>query len=316
MNLKTPVFRVVLTDQVFPDVRLEREMVAAAGGELVVAHDRDEAVELIKDADAVLNTYMPIGADLVRELRQAKIIARYGIGVDNIDVAAARAAGIAVTNVPDYCIEEVATHTIALVLTLLRRIPRSDAIARSGGWGVGDLGQLRRVSALTIGLLGSGRIGDRVAGLMEHLGATVIVHDPYLRSVPAGRRLVSRDELFSTANVVSVHCPLTDETRGAVNDDALARMAAGSYVVNTSRGPVVDFAAVARALRSGHLAGAALDVLDHEPPDLRVVRPVPNLVLSPHSAFLSVEALRESQFKATTQVLKALRGDQLDYPVG
>src|SRR5688572_9836769 len=127
-------FRVVITDQVFPDVDIERQLIEAAGGELVVARDRDDALRLVEDADALLTTYMPIDADLMKKMRRVKIIARYGIGVDNIDVAAARSAGIAVTNVPDYCVVEVATHTVALMLALVRKIPQSNEIVRSGGW--------------------------------------------------------------------------------------------------------------------------------------------------------------------------------------
>jgi len=309
-------FRVVITDQVFPDVDIERQLIEAAGGELVVARDRDDALRLVEDADALLTTYMPIDADVMKKMRRVKIIARYGIGVDNIDVAAARSAGIAVTNVPDYCVEEVATHTVALMLALVRKIPQSNEIVRSGGWGVRQLGELQRFSKLTVGVIGFGRIAQRVAVAVEALGARMLIHDPYLSSAPGGRPLVSLQELFQGSNIVTVHCPLTPETRGLVNENVLRLMPPASYLVNTSRGPIVDTSAVTSALARGHLAGAALDVLEQEPPDLAALVGVPNLVLTPHSAFLSTDSVRESQRKATTQVLKALQGQPLDYSVG
>lgn len=309
-----PKFRVVITDQVFPDVDTEREMFEAAGGELVVASDRAAALELIKDADAILNTYLPLDAAAIATIGKASIIARYGIGVDNLDLAAARDAGIAVTNVPDYCLEEVASHTVALMLMLVRHIPQGMAAVAAGGWGVGALGEVHRLSALTVGLLGYGRIGRRVATAVTALGGRVIVHDPYLTQIDNGR-LVGESELFATANVLSVHCPLTPQTRGIVNHRRLATMPPASYLVNTSRGPVVVFADVVAALRDGTLAGAAVDVLDPEPPGPALLADVPNLVVTPHAAFLSAEAIRESQRKAAAQVLHRLRGEPLDYEV-
>lgn len=305
----------IVSDQVFPDVEIERELIEQAGGELVVARDRQDALVLMRDADAVLNTYMPVDAATIATMSRAKIIARYGIGTDNVDIDAARQAGITVTNVPDYCVQEVATHAVALLLALIRKVPQADAHVRSGGWGVKALGELHRLSTLTVGLLGCGRIGLRVADAVESLGATVIVHDPYVSDLPGARHLVNAEELFATADVLSVHCPLTSSTRGMVNSDSIGSMRAGSYLVNTSRGPVVVLADVLAALRTGQLAGAALDVFDPEPPDAASLVGVPNLVCTPHMAFLSAEALRESQRKAVTQVLRALCGDPVDYEV-
>lgn len=305
----------IVSDQVFPDVEIERELIEQAGGELVVARDRDDALVLMRDADAVLNTYMPVDAATIATMSRAKIIARYGIGTDNVDIDAARQAGITVTNVPDYCVQEVATHTVALLLALIRRVPQADAIVRSGGWGVVAIGELHRLSTLTIGLLGCGRIGLRVAQAVDALGATVIAADPYVQDLPGAHRLVSAEELFATADVLSVHCPLTPQTAGMVNADSIGSMRAGSYLVNTSRGPVVVLADVLAALATGHLAGAALDVFDREPPDAANLAGIPNLICTPHMAFLSAEAMRESQRKAATQVLRALRGEAVDYEV-
>ncbi|GAA3763993.1 C-terminal binding protein [Salinactinospora qingdaonensis] len=309
-------FRVVVTDQVFPDVDTERELLAQAGGELVVAHgDRDEVLATAREADGLLNTFFGLDAADIESLTKCKVIARYGIGVDNIDLDAARAAGIQVSNVPDYCVEEVATHTVAMALALLRRVPEGDALVRAGGWGVRSLGEIRRVSNTTVGFLGYGRIARQVATTLRGLGADVVVHDPYLAPDQSSERIVDLDTLLAEADLVCVHCPLTPQTRGLIDARALARMRRGSYLVNTSRGPIVVLDDLTAALREGHLAGAALDVFETEPPPTERLIDVPNLLMTPHSAFFSREAIRESQRKAATQVIKALRGEELDYRV-
>lgn len=310
-------FRVVVTDQVFPDVDIERELLGAAGGVLEVAQgDRQEVLAAARDADALLNTFFPMDASSIGGLTRCKIVARYGVGVDNVDVEAARRAGVAVTNVPDYCAEEVATHTIGMLLAFVRRIPLGDATVRAGGWGVAKLGEIHRFSALTVGLLGYGRIARQVGQVAQSLGADVAVHDPYVDAVKAGQRRVGLEELLRSSDAVCVHCPLTPETRGLINSRTLGLMKSGAVLVNTSRGPVVVLDDLLAALRAGTLAGAALDVFESEPPTVEHLEGVPNLLVTPHSAFYSREAIRESQRKAATQVLKAVRGEPLDYPVG
>ncbi|MBO0892129.1 MAG: C-terminal binding protein [Acidothermales bacterium] len=307
-------FRVVVTDQVFPDVDVERALLAEVDADLTVATgDRAAVLASARDADALLNTYFGFDAASIAELERCRIIARYGIGVDNIDLDAARKAGMAVTNVPDYCVEEVATHTIGMLLALARRIPEGDALVRAGKWGIGDLGPVHRFSGLTVGLVGYGRIARQVATLVRALGAQVVAFDPYVTS--AEDRLVSLDELLATSDAVCVHCPLTDDTRGLIDARALASMKSDAVLVNTSRGPCVVLDDVLDALREGRIGGAALDVFDTEPPSTDKLTGVPNLLTTPHSAFYSRESIRESQQKAATQVVKALTGEPLDYQV-
>jgi D-3-phosphoglycerate dehydrogenase / 2-oxoglutarate reductase len=309
-------FQVVVTDQVFPDVEVERSMVEAAGGSLAVATgSREEVLALAESADALLNTYFPLSAADLRVLSRCRIVARYGIGVDNVDLAAARAAGIAVTNVPDYCVEEVALHTVALVLAAVRKVPAGDALVRGGGWGASRLGEVRRLSTLTVGLLGYGQIARRVAGILRPLAGQVLVHDPYVTATTGGDRLVSLADLYADADVISVHCPLNEQTRGLVDAAAIAAMKPGVVLVNTSRGPIVVFADLLAALATGRVGAAALDVFETEPPPAELLSGAPNLLATPHAAFYSREAIRESQQKATSQVLKALRGEPLDYRV-
>lgn len=317
-------YRVVVTDQVFPTVDLERELLTGIDAELIVAEgDRDQVLELARDADALLNTYLPIDADFIAQLGdRCRIVARYGIGVDNIDLDAARDAGIAVTNVPDYSVEEVAAHTLTLLLMLLRRVPDGLATLREGEWGIHRVRPLTRLSEVTVGLIGYGRIARQLARSLRALDMHLVVFDPYLpegmRGVePNGTRFVDTlDELLEGVDAVSVHCPLTSETRGLIGREQLEKLPAHAVLVNTSRGPLVQLPALIDALQAGTIRAAGLDVVDPEPPeDPAALAQIPGLLVTPHVAFYSDEALQESQRKATTQVIKALSGEELDYQV-
>ena len=302
-------YKVVVTDQVFPTVDVERELLAGIDAELtVLSGDIETVLQSARDADALLNTYLPLDKAAIAQLQRSKIIARYGIGVDNIDLPAATARNIIVTNVPDYCVEEVATHALAMILSLLRKLPEADRRTREGQWGVGELGPINRVSEQTIGLIGYGRIGRRLSAVLSELGATMIVYDPYLAQDPTGVRLVSLDELLGSAHVVSLHAPLTDETRGIIDAAALRAMKSSAVLVNTSRGPLVVLDDLLAALKTGEIRAAGLDVFEQEPPDAAQLRDVPNLLASPHIAFYSESAITESQTKAATQVINVLTG--------
>jgi D-3-phosphoglycerate dehydrogenase / 2-oxoglutarate reductase len=309
-------FRVVVTDPLVPDVGVEREIIGAGGGELVVASgDHDAVVDAARGGDALLNTYFPLGADVIGQLGRCRIVARYGIGIDNVDLAAANRMGIAVTNVPDYCVEEVATHALALALDLVRRIKPADALVAAGGWGADKLGAVRRFSTLTVGLVGYGKIARRLGEFVAPFGCPVLVSDPYVTGVGAGQRLVSLPELLATADIVSLHCPLTAETRGMVNAASIAAMRDGAILINVARGGLVVTADVLAALGSGKLSGAGLDTFDHEPPVAAELAVVPNLIATPHSGYYSVDAVNESKRKAATQIVKLFRGEPLDYRV-
>lgn len=309
-------FKVVVTDQVFPDVDVERELLAGVDATLEVADGTlDDALARGADADALLNTYLPLDADVFGRLERCRVVARYGIGVDNVDLAAAAKSGVIVTNVPDYCVDEVSTHALALLLALLRRLPEGDAKVRAGGWGLDGLRPMTRLSEVTVGLVGFGRIARRLAQSLEVLGCRLIVHDPFLEPADDLPPLVTMEELLRTSDAVSLHAPLTPGTRGMVDADALALMPAHAVLVNTSRGPLVVLDDVVAALRAGRLRGAGLDVLPEEPPPPGTLDDVPNLLVTPHTAFYSEQALRESQTKAATQVIKVLTGAEPDYAV-
>jgi D-3-phosphoglycerate dehydrogenase len=309
-------FKVVVTDQVFPDVEVERALLAEIDASLEVADGTlEDALARGRDADALLNTYVPLNADAFARLERCRIVARYGIGIDNIDVAAAGKAGVVVTNVPDYCVEEVATHALALLLALLRRLPQGDAKVRAGGWGLDGLRPMTRLSEITIGLVGFGRIARRLAESLQVLGCRLIVHDPFLSPSADLPPLVSLQELLRSADAVSLHAPLTEGTRGMIAADALALMPEHAVLVNTSRGPLVVLEDLVDALRAGRLRAAGLDVLPVEPPPAGALDDVPNLLVTPHAAFYSEQAVRESQTKAATQVIKVLTDRTPDYAV-
>jgi D-3-phosphoglycerate dehydrogenase len=309
-------YKVVVSDQVFPSVEIERGLLAGIDAELIVAAgDVETVLAQAADADAILNTYLPWTGDSIAKLDRCRIIARYGIGFDNIDLKAALNAGIVVTNVPDYSVEEVATHALALILASLRKVSTADASARAGTWSIDNFRPIRRLSTLTVGLIGYGRIARRIAAPLEALGAHIIAHDPYLQPGPDFPPLLELETVLSRADIVSLHLPLTDESRGVIDANALARMKPDAILVNTSRGPLVDLDAVSIALKAGLLGAAGLDVFDVEPLDASRVEGVPNLLLTPHMAYYSEEALAESQRKAATQVIKVLTGEKPDYQV-
>ena len=309
-------YKVVVSDQVFPSVEVERQLLAGIDAELTVASgDVESVLATAADADAILNTYLPWTADSIARLEKCRIIARYGIGFDNVDLKAAADAGIVVTNVPDYSVEEVATHALALILASLRKVVTADGSVRSGTWSIDNFRPIRRLSTLTVGLVGYGRIARRIAAPLEALGAGVIAHDPYLEPGPDMPPLLELDSVLARSDIVSLHLPLTDETRGIIGSEALARMKPSAILINTSRGPLVDLDALATALRAGTIGAAGLDVFDVEPLDASRVEGVPNLIVTPHMAYYSEEALAESQRKAATQVIKVLTGEKPDYQV-
>ena len=311
------VHRVVLTDQVFPDVELERELLATVDAELIVpTGDREAVLAEAASADAILNTYMPLGREDIARLSRARIIARYGIGVDNIDVAAARERGLVVTNVPDYCVEEVAVHTLLLLLASVRRLPASLAAATRPAWTLEGLRPIPRISELTLGIVGLGRIGRRVIDLLRPLNARIVGYDPYAVAPIDGVEIVQDLEaLLARSDVVSLHVPMSEATRGLISREQLALMRPSAILVNTSRGGLVRTADLAEALRDGTIAGAAVDVLEREAADAGTIVGLPGAMLTPHVAYYSEASLRESQRKAATQIVRVLSGQAPEYAV-
>jgi D-3-phosphoglycerate dehydrogenase / 2-oxoglutarate reductase len=311
---------VAVSDSVFPNLDLARAVVSRVGAELRMAAQPtpEKIVEVSREADGLLVTYAKITADMIGQMKRCRIISRFGIGVDNVDIAAATAAGIVVTKVPDYCIDEVSDHAMALLLSLVRKIPFSSARAHAGRWEMPAVVPIHRLRGTTLGLAGFGRIPQLVAPKAKSFGLRVITFDPYVpQSVldKAGVERVDFDQLLSQSDYISVHTPLMPETHHLFNAEVFRKMKSGALIVNTSRGPVVDEAALAAALDAGQLAGAALDVLEQEPPTSSPLFGRDNVILTPHTSFYSVEALEDLQTKAAEEVVRVLSGEPPRNPV-
>jgi D-3-phosphoglycerate dehydrogenase len=313
---------VVVTDQSFGGVAREQALAERFGLSFAEYQLREEAAtaDAVRGARIVFDNFAPITERVLSELASDAVVIRYGIGYDNVDVNAARRLGVRVCNVPDYGVSTVADHTVALLLTLLRKVHRFDAEVRSRGWfAPGDLGALPGFGDTTVGLVGSGRIGRAVLDRLRPFGFAIDIHDPFLSDdavVALGAKPRGFEELLAESHAVSIHTPLTDATRHLFDEPAFARMRPGAYLVNTSRGGMVDEGALAAAIRSGRLAGAALDVFEPEPlPAASELRSLPNVILTPHTAFFSDAALAALQRLATEEAERALTGAPLRCPV-
>jgi D-3-phosphoglycerate dehydrogenase / 2-oxoglutarate reductase len=311
---------VAVADSVFPNLDLARAVVSRAGAELRLAPQPtpESIVATAKEADALLVTYAKITAEMIGQMKRCRIISRFGIGVDNVDLAAATRDGIVVTKVPDYCIDEVSDHAMALLLALVRKIPFSSARAHAGRWEMPAVAPIHRLRGRTLGLVGFGRIPQLVAPKAKAFGLRVISYDPYVPKAvmdQAGVGQVEFAELVRTSDYISIHSPLLPETHHLFNADVFRMMKPSTFLVNTARGPVVDEAALARALDGKQLAGAALDVLEQEPPVNSPLFGRDNVILTPHTSFYSVESLEELQTKAAEEVVRVLSGEAPRNPV-
>jgi D-3-phosphoglycerate dehydrogenase len=311
---------VAVADSVFPNLDPARAVLSRIGAELRLAETpAPEAILRVAiGADALLVTYAKITAEMIGQMTRCRIISRFGIGVDNVDLPAATAAGIVVTKVPDYCIDEVSDHALAFVLALARKIPFANAQVHAGRWEMPAIVPIHRLRGSVLGLVGFGRIPQLVAPKAMSFGFKVVAYDPYVASeifTRAGVESVDFARLLDVSDFISIHSPLLPETRNLFNADAFRRMKPTAYLVNTARGPIVDEAALAEALDAGQLAGAALDVMPQEPPSGSPLLGRANVILTPHISFYSEESLVELQTKAAEEVLAVLTGKAPRNPV-
>jgi D-3-phosphoglycerate dehydrogenase / 2-oxoglutarate reductase len=294
------------------DTSIEEAALTAVDARIVYAESLD-APE-VRAADAVMVTTQTVTAAVLGTLERCRIVSRVGVGLDNIDIPAATARGIWVTNVPDYAIDEVSMHAIALMLAHLRRVPDWGAMTRRGEWNGASASAMRRPGSLTLGVLGFGRIGSAAAAKGRGLGLRVIAHDPYIDARiirAAGVEPVEWETLLRRSDYLSLHVPLTDGTAKIIDAAALSLMQPHAYLINTARGGVVDEDALLAALQQGGIAGAALDVLATEPP--RPEHPLlcdARVTVTPHVAWGSDEASRDVRAKGTDEVVRVLRGDR------
>ena len=300
--------KILITDYDFPDLELERALYRAAGVDVVVAQCRTEGevIAASTGCQGLLVQYAPVNAKVFAARPEIRIVSRYGAGFDTVNTADAQAHDVWVGNSPDYGVGEVATHALAMTLSLLRHIVFYNRDIKAGKWHFSTAGEMRRVGDMTLGILGLGRIGKRMAHIGRNSFKRVIACDPYIidGDFPAYVERVGLKALFAQADAISLHVPLTDETRGLVNASVIGLMKPGSVLVNTARGAVVHIDDLLEALDAGRLDGAALDVLPVEPPgmDARIVQH-PRVVLSPHAAFYSVVAEKELRRKAAQNLI-------------
>jgi D-3-phosphoglycerate dehydrogenase / 2-oxoglutarate reductase len=312
---------IAVTDSVFPTLDPAKAALARLNPTYRMSKsvNADDIIAVAKDADAVLVTYAKLTREVLSQFTRCKAIGRFGLGVDNIDLPTAKEKGIAVNYVPDYCIREVSDHAMALLLSLIRKIPLSNKLVQSGRWEMPAVVPIRRIEGTVLGLIGFGHIPRLVAPKAQAFGIKVIAHDPFAKAdvfKTANVESVDLDTLFKMSDYVSVHAPLLPATRGMMNAATFAKMKKGAYLVNTARGPLIDEPALIAALDSGQLGGAGLDVVAAEP--LAKDSPLlgrDNVIISPHTAFYSIEALNELQTKCATDVARVLSGEKAVYPI-
>jgi D-3-phosphoglycerate dehydrogenase len=310
-----PRFRVLLTDYAWADVEIERRTLAEIDAELVVApKEKQDAAALAALAkehqiDAIMTNWAKVPQAVIEASPKCRIVSRLGIGLDNIDVAYCTSRGIPVTNVPDYCLIEVAEHALALLLALSRKVAFYHYQTKAGRYQLQAGPKLRRIEGQTLGIVGLGNIGRKLAEKARGLGLKMLATSRSEKEPMVGVEFVALDELLAESDYVSLHVPLTKDTRHMIGAAQLARMKPSAYLINTARGGLIDTAALAAALSAGKLAGAALDVQDPEPPDLsQPPYSDPRVIVTPHAAFVSQESLENLRSRVARQVATRLTG--------
>ncbi|MFP4482030.1 MAG: C-terminal binding protein [Thermovirgaceae bacterium] len=306
-------FKVLMTDTIFPDMSIEEEELSKIGAELRLS-DSDDPEALLsegKESDALLVNFAHVGADVINRLEKCKIISNAAIGVNNIDVDAATRKGIMVANVPDYCTEEVADHTVALFLSGIRKIVHLSERVKEGFWEIEDAKPIPRLRGKIYGLFGCGAIGRTVARRVSAFGMEVVGYDPYAPDEVLDeakiRRIDNFEDFFSMVDAVSLHVPLTEDTCHIIDRKILEKMKPSAFMVNASRGALINEKDLYEALKGGTIAGAAMDVLENEPPkEVPPLAKLPNVTVTPHVAFYSEESAIDLRQKAAREIVRAL----------
>lgn len=307
-------FKVVVTDYIQKTLKYEKELLNEIGAELVVAKGstEEELIEVCKDADGILNTYSALTPKVINALEKCKVIARYGIGVNTIDLQMATKKGICVANVPDYCVDEVSDTALGLILACARKLVLLHNSIKSGAWDYKVSKPIRRLRGLTLGLVGYGKIARALAEKVKPLGLKILVYYPRVSETEAANsdvNFVGLEELLANSDFVSIHTPLNSETYHLIGERELSLMKTEAFLINTSRGSVIDENALILVLQQGQIAGAGLDVLEEEPtPKDNPLLVMDNVIINPHAAWYSEEAEIEMQRKAVSGVVEVLQG--------
>lgn len=309
-------YKVYVTDYEYETLENERKVLSQIDADFVPLQCKtdEDVISKAKDADALLVQYAPITEKVFEGLKNLKIVVRYGVGVDCVDTESAKRHGVYVCNVPDYGVEEVSTHAMALILDSLRKITKMANIVKRGTWDYKLSKPIYRTTKLTLGIAGFGRIPREVARKARPFGFKTLVYDPYVSDEILNQYEVTKvdfETLLRESDIITVHTPLTKDTYHLFDQDAFSKMKKGSYIVNTSRGPVIDGEALADAIEKGILAGAVLDVTETEPinKDSRLLQ-LDNVIITPHMAWYSEEAQVDLQRKAAEEIARVLTGNK------
>ncbi len=315
-------YRVLVTDFVWPSTEPEREVLAQIGAEIIEAPDpsEDTLASLAADSDAIMTCFAQVTEKVVRSAKKCLVISRYGVGVDNIAVNTATEEGIVVTYVPDYCVDEVSDHVMALLLTWNRQVGFYDQVAKQGRWeGTRSPVPLVRLRGRTMGVVGLGRIGRAVAAKAGAFGMEVLAHDPYLSPdapTPSEVTLVDLPTLLGNSDYVSLHTPLNDETRGLISTQEFNSMKSNAFLINCARGPIIDEDALYAALQQRVIAGAGLDVMEQAaPPAGHPLFRLDNVLVTPHVAFLSQQSVLELETRTAKATVDVIQGRMPEFLV-
>lgn len=314
-------YKVILTDYEFENLQYEEEVFQNSGLDIefikVQCKTEEEVIEHAKDADAILNQYAPVSRRVIESLQNTKIISRYGVGVNTIDLDAAKEKRITVANVPDYGMEEVSNHALALLLSWARKVTLLNNEVKKGNWDFKACVPIHRFNEQTVGVLGFGRIPRRLIEKVKPLGFKTVAYDPFVSAeemAAVGVEKMELDDLIRHADYLSVHVPLIPDTYHLINEERLSKMKRNAVIINTARGPIIDEKALADALKKGIIAGAALDVTEEEPVSINSpLLEMDNVIITPHSAWYSEEAMIELRQKAAKNIVQVLSGTKTPY---
>lgn len=314
--MSAPTRKALITDYAWPNIDAEAEVLRAAGIEPVVAPDGSAGTlaGLASDVDAIMFCFAQVPGEVLRAAPNCKVASRYGIGVDNLDIPACTELGIVVTNVPDYCMDEVADHVMGMLLAFNRKILKHSAAVKAAGWtSVVLTDTMHRLRDTTLGIAGMGRIGRVVAARARAFGMAVLAHDPFVsqEQAPEGVRMVGLGEMLEASDFVTLHAPLTPETTGLIGREELRLMKTDAFLINAARGPLIDEPALIEALRDGEIGGAGLDVLEEAlPPDDHPLYGFDNVIITPHTAFYSQASTLELERRTAAEVVRVLNGER------
>ncbi|MFC9599374.1 C-terminal binding protein [Peribacillus butanolivorans] len=314
-------FKILLTDYEFEHLQYEEDVFQESGLDIdfikAQCKTEEEVIELAKEVDAILNQYAPVSRRVIGSLENTKIISRYGVGVNTIDLDAAKEKGITVANVPDYGMEEVSNHALALLLSWARKVTLLNNEVKKGNWDFKACVPIHRFNEQTVGVLGFGRIPRRFVEKVKPLGFKTAAYDPFVSAedmAAVGVQKMNLEEIICEADYLSVHVPLIDDTFHLINEERLKQMKRNAVIINTARGPIIDEKALAEALEKGVIAGAALDVTEDEPASIdSPLLKMDNVIITPHSAWYSEEAMIELRQKAAKNIVQVLSGEKTPY---